>query len=180
MKLMNRKNYFLFVLLGTGFLIGIIFENIIAKNQEISVQMFQNYFLKQYSSAEIRLEEYIWYVMKIRVIPFVILCILGCFRWKKLLAVLCLIWTGFLSGILMTAAVIQLGIKGVVICIIGIFPHFLFYGIVYGILFVYLFSYPHNKWKYQKTIVVSIMMLIGIITETYLNTYFLKWFIKIL
>ncbi len=180
MKLVRQKAHILWLCLGIGFVVGIFFENLITKNQEGTLKIFQTYFLEQYQEMVIVKEEFLFYIAKMRVISFFILCMLGCFRWRKAVSIFVLLWTGFLAGLLSVASVLSLGVKGILLCLAGVIPHFLFYGIAYGILLLHLFSYPKNRWNVSKTMITVLMLLAGILLETYINPYILKWLIKIL
>ena len=175
MKGYRNKNQLLMIALGVGFLLGILYENVIAKSMGNSARIFQTYFLEQYAQSKVIAEEYLIYVAKIRLLPFLWLLLLGCLKWKKLLVSIVVTWTGFLVGILTVSAVIQLGIKGIVICIVGMFPHMLFYAMAYGIYLVYLFRYPTKQWNVQKTIFVVLTLFLGLILEVYLNPILVGW-----
>ena len=71
-------------------------------------------------------------------------------------------------------AVFYMGLKGIVFCIIGILPQFVFYVPAYVILLWYGMSYPRSVWNHQKTIFVTVMMLTGLLLEAYVNPVLLK------
>lgn len=176
-KRWRQKNQLLIVFLVVGFFMGIIYENLIAKNQGIFIRIFQLQNLEQYSQIKMISEEYLWYVFRVRAISFIIVCLLGMLKWKKILVSIFLIWTGFLGGVLMVSAVIQVGIRGILICIAGFMPHMFCYIFAYGMLLVYLYSYPRRQWNMAKTIFVILMLFVGMILETYVNPFFMKWII---
>lgn len=174
------KNQLLIVYLAVGFFVGILYENLISRSRGMSIDIFQTYFLEQYGQTEIVAEKYLGYVLKARAVPLIGLCFLGCMKWKKVLVAVCLGWTGFLTGVLTVSAVMQLGIKGVLFCLVGMFPHMICYGLVYGILFSYLYRYPKAKWNGIKTVFVVLVIFVGILLETYLNPLLMKLVIRIL
>ncbi len=178
MKSKIWKRYLLLFCFGAGFLSGILYENLVSKSQGMTIRLFHPFYLEQYSQMKLIAEDYFVYVTQIRVFPFVLLCLSGCFKWRKIAALFTLGWTGFLIGVLIVSAVIQLGLKGIFVCIASFLPHFLFYGMAYGIVILHLFFYPKNKWSGGKTLIIVLVMLIGIITETYLNPYILNWIIQ--
>lgn len=178
MKLHKQKNQLLILILTVGFFIGIFYENIVSKSQGMYIQIFQSYFLNRYAQINIIVEEYLWYVMQIRVVTFFVICILGCLRWRKIMVSVVVGWTGFLSGVLTVSAVMQLGIKGIFFCLCILFPHTICYGLVYGILLQYLFRYPEKQWNSAKTIFVILTMFLGIILETYINPLIVKMVIR--
>ena len=180
MKLFKNKNQLLIMLLAVGFFIGIIYENMISKSQGISVELFQSYFLNQIGQMDIVAEEYLWYVIRARVVPFLALLLLGTLRWKKTVVGVWVSCAGFLFGMLIVSAVIQLGIKGILFCLAICLPHMIFYVMAYGMYLMRLYRYPGNQWNGTKTIFVVLMMILGIVLEAYLGPIILKSVIRIL
>ena len=174
MRFYKSKNQLLILLLAVGFFVGILYENIISKNSGISMELFQTYFLKQFIQVEIVTEEYLWYVARARVIPFLLLCMLGCLKWKKAVVGVYVSWIGFLTGIVVVSAVIQLGIKGILFCLASLIPHMICYVLAYSVLLLYLYRYPGRRWSSVKTIFVVLMLFLGIVLETYLSPFFIK------
>lgn len=180
MKFYKYKNQLLIYYLAVGFFVGILYENIVSKRYGVSIDIFQTYFLQQYRQTEIVAEKYLGYVLKARVVPLMGLCVLACVRWKKILAGVSVCWTGFLAGVMMVSAVMQLGAKGVLFCMVAMFPHIICYGLAYGILLSYFYRYPKARWNYAKTVFVILVMFIGILLETYLNPLLMKLVIRIM
>lgn len=179
-KLYKYKNQLLIVYLAVGFFVGILYENMVSKSQGMTINLFQTYFMNQYKQTEIIAEEYLGYVLRARAFPLIGLCILSCMRWKKLLVGACLIWTGFLTGIVTVSGVMQLGMKGLLLCLVGMFPHMICYGLAYGLLLSYLHQYPKKQWNGAKTAFVVLAMFVGILLETYVNPLLVKFMIGIL
>ena len=175
----NRKQFF-FVLLTVGFLVGILYENIFARQYALSIGMFSDYFLQQYMQTEIVVEDYVWYIARLRILPFVIVCFLGCMKWKKVLVGICVSWTGFSLGMLAVSAVMQLGMKGMILCIVGLLPHMVFYAFAYMVLFWYLYGYPNVLWNVKKTVAIGLAFVMGVVLEGYVNPLFMKLVIKAL
>ena len=136
-------------LLG-GFLIGILYANLISDRYIMSGGIFDDGFLKQYAKTDIVAEEYLWYILRARLVPFCVICILGCMKWKKTVVGLCIGWTGFSGGVVAASSVISLGMKGILLCIVGMLPQILFYGFAYVILLWYLYTYPNGRWNIKK------------------------------
>ena len=179
MKLYKNKNQFLLLILAVGFLIGIIYENMISKSGGVSVELFQSYFLNQIGQMDIVTEEYLWYVIRARVIPFLLLLLLSTLRWKKTIVSVWISCTGFLFGMLIVSSVIQLGIKGILFCLAICLPHMIFYIMAFGMYLMRLYRYPGDHWNGTKTIFVVLMMVLGIVLEAYLGPVILKSVIRI-
>ena len=161
-----------------GFFTGIIYLNIFAKSYLVSMNVFDQYFLEQYSGSSLNTSEYIWHIIKLRMFPVVFLSILTATNFRRIAGSVFLIWTGFSSGVILTTAVFKLGIKGILLCIVGILPHFICYITAMLILLMYLFHYPNTRWNGTKTVYIILFMLLGIITESYINPVLMDMCIK--
>ena len=179
MRIQENKK-FLIVFCMLGFLIGIVYGNVMSKDYIASMGIFNEFFLTQYSQAEIDVMEYMWYVIRVRVVPLVLVAALGCTRLRKAVAGTFLAWTGFCGGMLMTSAVLKMGVKGVILCLIALTPHFVFYGAGYIVLLWYIFTDPESKWNLSKTVSMILFVSLGILLECYVNPIIMELFIKTL
>lgn len=180
MRSYRSKNQFFAMFLLGGFLIGILYANLISDRYIMSGGIFDDGFLKQYAKTDIVAEEYLWYILRARLVPFCVICILGCMKWKKTVVGLCICWTGFSGGVVAVSSVISLGMKGILLCIVGMLPQILFYGFAYVILLWYLYTYPNGRWNIKKTAAAGISMAVGMILEVYTNPILMKLVIGLL
>lgn len=179
MQIRENKKLFAFYYM-LGFFAGILYANLQSKDYIISMGIFNEYFLNQYSVADIDIAKYLWYVVKIRLAPIILLSALGCTRMRKGVVAVFLLWTGFSSGLLITSAVMKMGIKGILLCMIALIPHFAFYIIGYILLLWYLYSYPEIRWNTSKTVVFLLSISMGILLECYVNPVIMQLFIRTL
>lgn len=179
MKIFRTRKHLLAFFMP-GFLFGVVYVNLIAKNYIAEPGIFSDYFLSQYQTVKIVAEEYIWYLVRLRVVPFLVLLGLSFTRTRKIAAVLFLIWTGISAGILISTAVISMGIRGSFLCIVGLFPQFLFYIPAYLIVLWFSWSYPKNRWNRQKTLFVFLAVSAGMLLELYVNPSLVKAFLSTL
>ena len=70
---------------------------------------------------------------------------------------------------LFSMAVLGMGIKGSILCIVGILPQFLLYIPAYMVVIWYGYTYPQNRWNTQKSIFVGLAMAVGVLLEAYVN-----------
>ncbi len=161
-----------------GFFGGIVYGNLFSKAYMMSTGIFSDYFLSNYSGRELNVKEYILYIARLRITPLIILAVLACMNRKKIMGGLCLLWTGFSVGIMLTAAVLKMGMLGIVLCVVGIMPHFICYITVYVMILLYLFMYPEVRWNSSKTISSVIFLMMGMITECYINPVLMDIFIS--
>lgn len=171
----DRRIFVLYYMVG--FFAGILYGNIQSKDYIISMGIFNEYFLKQYYVSDINTTKYLWYVAKIRLFPSAILGLFGGTKLKKEAAAGFVIWTGFSSGLLITSAVMKMGVKGILLCLIALVPQFAFYMASYILLIVYLYFYPKVRWNRMKTIVFLLFLVIGILLECYVNPVIVQMFL---
>ncbi len=146
-----------------GFVGGILYANTGARDHILAAGIFSDYFLEQYTQAEIQTQDYFWYILSVRAGLLGVIALMG--QMKKLrrwIVAAVLVWTGFLGGLFFTAAVIKLGPVGILFCLAAIIPQALFYIAGYGIVLWYFYSFPRASWNSAKTV----------------GTIFLKIFLK--
>ena len=163
-----------------GFLAGIIYANLMSKDYIASIGIFNDFFLDQYSQAEIDVMEYMWYVIRIRVTPVILIAALGSTKLRRAVAAAFLAWTGFGGGMIMTSAVLKMGVKGLILCLIALTPHFIFYAAGYMVLLWYLYTCPESKWNMAKTVSMILFITVGVLLECYVNPIIMELFLKTL
>lgn len=179
MKIFHTRKQFLAFFMP-GFFLGIIYVNFIAKKYVAEPGIFSDYFLEQFVNMKIDVREYIFYLLRLRVLPLLVLAALSFTKVRKISAVLFLLWTGLSGGILISSAAAGLGIKGSLLCITALFPQFLFYIPAYLILLWYCYEAPRNRWNRQKTVFIVLSMSVGLIMEAYVNPVIVKAFLSTL
>ncbi len=178
MKVWDGKRYFtLFYMLG--FFVGILYANIPARNYIISTGIFTQFYMEQYADVSVNTEDYFLYLIRVRVFPLILVGVAACTKFRKGVASLILLWTGFSSGMIFTASAMKIGVKGIILCLISLLPHFLFYVAAYIIILWFLFQYPRGKWTVQKTTAVCLFVVTGMILECYVNPVLVKLFLKL-
>ena len=175
MKIQQSKKQFL-IFYMSGFLAGILYANMVSDSYLESYGVFSEYFLRQFQITEIIPEEYL---LRIRIIPVGVLLAAGCTRWKQMVVVVTLLWTGLASGIVLTSGILQLGATGIVICAVGVFPQIFFYLPAALVYLWYLYLSPQVRWNSGKSIFTGLMFLAGIALEAYINPVCLKAAIRL-
>ena len=99
-----------------------------------------------------------------------------------------LLWYGFLAGILLTAALFQMGIRGVGYLLVGMFPQMLVYVPVTAALLLIVCQMSQKFWRPREQTVkrylryflqcftLFALYLWGILLESYINPVILKHF----
>ncbi len=161
-------------------MLGILYTNLFASDYLAMTGVFGEYYLQNFASSSMQIEEYLLFVIKIRFLPILILTIIAYSRINKIGIIVFLLWTGFMSGIYMSLGVLQLGFKGILFCVLGLFPQMIFYVPAYMIVIVFVYKYPMSQWSILKVAVVTMCMVSGVVLECQTNPYILKWLIAII
>lgn len=173
-----KKQFFLFFM--PGFVLGILYVNFLSTRYMAMPGLFNESFLVQFTSVQIDPANYVWYLLRLRAVPFFVLSGLAFTKFRKLSAALFLFWTGISGGVLISAAVLEMGLKGSAFCIAALFPQFLFYIPAFYVLLRYCFSEGVSVWNRQKTVFVILSVSVGIAMELYVNPVVLKVVISVL
>ncbi len=176
----QKKNQLLILCLVVGFFIGIIYQNVIAKTEVVMLDLFLKSNLQLYLRTNIVTKSYVWYVVKERLILFAWTLLFSCLKWKKVFVIVLLLFLGFSVGTLVVLAVLQLGISGILLCVLGMLPQGIFYGIGGYILITYWYHYPNQRWNYAKGVFVIAMLSVGVVMEVYVNPMIVKWAIQLI
>ena len=179
MRVRAREKY-LMIFFVISFVIGILYINMIGKEQMISYDIFEKYNFEQYLVFVLERKEYLAYIIKLRLTPLIILGLLNITKLRKISAVLFVLWTGFLAGVFVAYGLLTFSLTTFVLCILGIVPHFVCYIAGYIIILNYMYSYPENRWNSVKTIFIIFVIAIGMILEIYINPIVMKLLIKTL
>ncbi len=151
-----------------------------AEQKLIMADLFLKSNLELYLQTQVVTKKYIIYVLRERLLLFAGISVLGCIKWKKLFSIFLVVSAGFFMGVATVAAVLQLGIKGIALCIVGVIPQGLFYGMLAYMMINYWFQYPKLSWNRAKSIFVIVMFTMGVLMESYVNPALLKWMLKVI
>ena len=179
MKIQRRQRYPILIYM-LGFFLGIIYLNVASTRYVVDVGIWSEWFRSQYLGYDLKSFDYMWYVAQIRLLPAGGLAILGGTKFRKIAAYLFLLWAGLASGMILTSALLMLGVKGFILCVISMLPHFLCYIPAYAMLLLYLFRYPVSEWNSTKTLSFVLFLTMGIALECLVNPVLLKMFLRTL
>lgn len=172
----NRKIFLLLYLFG--FFVGILYANTMLKDYITSMGIFHEYYLNTYMQTDINAKKYLIYLMRLRLMPFILIFVAGFTKLRKIVAIFVLIWTGFLMGITFSAAIIKMGMLGTAFVIISMFPQMILYIIAFTILLYRICNNQRVKWNLGKILVLIMIIWGGIILECYVNPLLIKMFLK--
>ena len=145
MRIQGEQKYVLLAGM-TGFLLGICSANLWMKQYVLDIGILNQYFLEQYNQTDIVYEAYLWYLVKSRGTPFVLLLAAAGTRYRKTAVMLAVVWIGF----------------------------------CFGMVIRYMLDYPMVRWDAGRSIRLGLFLMLGIITECYVNPVLTGLFLKTL
>lgn len=183
-----RKNGWL---IAAAFLGGILLANLSEKELLTTYGILNTYFLNQYSQHTINLDRLFCHVFFERMKAAFLLIVCGRLVGGAVFFVVveCLCSAAF--GYLMVVAIVNLGVRGIAVILCGMFPQWLFYA---ASLFFYAMGRREERYPvlqegglFQKVtvragalLVPALLLLLGIVTEGYLNPVFFGKMLKLL
>ena len=163
------------------FLFGIVLANLLGADSFQKNSSLTRYYLKQFQYAEIRTQELLWHVACSRLALFAVVLALGLFSKTILFHALFVAWSGFSYGYFCVLAISAFGAKGLILCVLALFPQFIVYIPVYlGLVQLSERRREHTGWKkFAAVICLLIGMVAGILLESYINPLILQKVLKI-
>ena len=64
MRTYRNRGQLLLLFIAVGFLVGIIYQNVVSGNQMISTDLFLQSNLERFLHTDVVVEKYLWYVLK--------------------------------------------------------------------------------------------------------------------
>ncbi len=187
---MPYGSIFLFMFLG-GFLGGIIFGNVAWSIRPGAITGLNILNAGSWMKINGSVKNYLHYLTRERLRGPVLLMVLGFTTCGMAAVYLALIWFGFLGGLICSAALLQLGVMGMLNLLGSLFLPIICYLPGIAILFnqVFLMSEKSSKKsidgmkEYGKYLLICVLILlllvVGILVECYVNPVIVNLFRKI-
>lgn len=163
------------------FLVGIVLANLLGADSFQQNGSLTRYYLKQFQYTDIQSQELLWHVGSQRLLLFLALLALGTLSKGRLVHVLFVAWSGFAYGYFCVISISAFGAKGLVLCLLALFPQFFAYVPAYlGLVQLSEHRREHAGWKGMAAVVFLLaMMVTGILLESYINPFILQKVLKI-
>lgn len=179
------------LVLGTGVLLGLVFFYFAGRQLIEDSGMLSRESIEPLKNFSLEQNGYLIYIAGIRIKQFLFVLFCALSIWGGCFLYLVLAWGGFQWGILFYAAMYQYGMRGAFYCIFMLLPH----GIFYFAAFVQFMNkkLESDKKYYHKNInitssramklgekvkeffVIVMLLCLGILSESYINPWFMKW-----
>ncbi|MGN0377462.1 MAG: stage II sporulation protein M [Suilimivivens sp.] len=116
-----------FLIFVAGFLLGILIMNFGSSRFMQNGELFDMTAMYRMKYFEVDSESFLKYELPQRLRDFLLLLVISTTCFGIVAAYLWIAWQGILAGMVITAAIIKFGIKGILLILAGIFPqHLLF------------------------------------------------------
>lgn len=161
-----------------GFLLGIIYCNLGGNAYLSSNGIFSEYFLSSFLPQSVISNGFLFYLALVRVVPIAVIFVLGYTGFHKASVVISLVWTGFSNGMLVSSAIIVMGMKGLFFYLSAMFPQLLFYVPAYFLVLIQSYRYKNQEWNLPKFVFAGLMIGMGVVSEALLNPYVIALVLK--
>lgn len=179
------------LVLGTGFLLGLVFFYFTGRQLIEDSGMLSRESIEPLKNFSLEQNGYLIYIAGIRIKQFLLVLFCALSIWGGCFLYLVLAWSGFQLGILFYAAMYQYGMRGVFYCIFMLLPHVIFYFAAF-VQFMNKKLGSDKKYYHKninitgsramklgekvKTFFAIVMLLcLGILSESYINPWLMKW-----
>lgn len=178
-KLPFRQQLFIDFL--SCFLVGIILANFMGADSFQKNGSLTRYYLKQFQYADIQLQELLWHVGCERLTLFFILLIPMMIPKGRIMHGLFVAWSGFAYGYFCVMSISAFGMKGLLLCLLALFPQFCVYVPVYlGLVELSVHRRTYSSWRgITAVFIFLIILIVGILLESYINPLILQKMLKI-
>lgn len=170
-------------LAAAAFFLGIVIANLWGEDLLANYGIVNTYCLKQYACADIEYHRLLYQIIWVRMWEIAAVLILGRIVSPKVLLFFLESILGISFGILMVSAITNLGVRGIVIVLGGVFPQWLFY-LTSGGMFFYARMRRERYGRNDTPAEVAgyaaalLLFLIGILSEVYGNPVLWRQLLK--
>lgn len=165
------------ILFFCGILVGVTFVQ--TQKNSAFAGIFSEYFLNQYASLQIDFMKLFRYVGSCRLGQYAVLVCCGSLAGAPLIYGGFIFLLGMTWGTVISISTLRLGLKGVLICVAGVFPQVFFYIPAYGWMVLWILKRGTSRRKYLFLAAAGFFFLFfGIVAEVYLNPGFLQQILR--
>lgn len=141
--------------------------------------IFSEYFLNQYASLKIDAGRLLRYVGGFRGGQYALLVCCGALCAAPAIMGLLLFGFGMTWGTMLSVSTLRLGLKGVVLCVVGVLPQIFFYVPAFGWVLLWILHRGSSRRKYLfLTAAGFFFLLFGIMAEVYINPMILQQILR--
>lgn len=171
----------LFIDFLAWFLAGIVLSNLIGADSFQKNGTLTRYYFKQFQYTDIRMKDLLWHVGSQRLTLFLALLVLTMIPKGKIVHMLFAAWSGFAYGYFCVVLIGAFGAKGICLCLLSMLPQFLAYVPAYmGLIQLSEHRSEHASFRNVASyLFLFIVLVVGILLESYVNPLILQKVLKI-
>lgn len=161
-----------------AFFTGCVLIGYTGRDMLVTYGILNDYFLSQYSYRAIDGNRLFCYILMERSRMAIAVFLFGRVLKGNMFSLFAKSIAAAEVGVLLTAAVINLGVRGILICLAAMFPQWLFY---FGTLVYYANAKKREVADayFMRAIILLGGMVMGVVTECYVNPFVLTYVLKI-
>lgn len=183
-----KKRYWLILCFLAGIVAGTIFVNLFCVGEYNKFGIYGQYFVNKFENASIEKDKLFLYSLWNRSKEILLLILFAFTSFGAVLPEMFLVYKGITISTLIGVYVIQYGLGGLLIFLLGIFPHYITYTIM--IVFLVLFSrelyedfknvrYKNQNFLLDKRKIITYLKCIFVIIALNMITSYLETFINL-
>ena len=165
------------LLLFAGLILGVVLVQTCQKSMLTGI--FGTYFLSQYANLKIDTLRLLKYTGSYRAGQYLFVVCCGAMPMAPAVMGVLLLVLGMVMGTMLSISTIQLGIKGILICVAGVLPQIFFYLPAFGWVLLWITYHGNSRKKYLFLAAAgSLFLLFGILSETCINPPLLQQLLR--
>ena len=165
------------LLLFAGLILGVALVQTCQKSMLPGI--FGTYFLSQYANLKIDTLRLLKYTGSYRAGQYLFVVCCGAMPMAPAVMGVLLLVLGMVMGTMLSISTIQLGIKGILICVAGVLPQIFFYLPAFGCVLLWITCHGNSRKKYLFLAAAGcLFLLFGILSETCINPPLLQQLLR--
>lgn len=195
-RTVSRRISWLYLFLG-GFLVGTLVMNLWRSSFLEEMDLLNTSAINRLTYLEVDSQAFFGYVLRERLGMAVLLCLMATTCIGVAAMAVYMVWMGAMAGMFLSVAAIRYGLKGILLVLAGIVPHYLLLVPACIMLLNWCYSvcvrlyYPHRDKevfygnakqykmkKFLQLMIILLVVIIGCLLESYVNPILFSNFLK--
>ena len=173
-----RKKFWLYVCLGVGFVCGVLFINLCGDTYFREILMWGTDTIQMMQEMKVDKKEFFRYLLELRGKMFLGIWLCGFTFLSRPVACMVFLWIGMSFGILLTSALVQMHMSGILMFFAAILPQFLLYFPALWMVTERSSEKDDVKRQIVQFFNFAVCMIAGVALESNVNPVFLQWITK--
>lgn len=147
--------------------------------EQVLPGIFGSYFLSQYAVMQIDMIKLLRWIGEYRMGQYLLVVCCGTIPMASLALGILIVILGMSIGTMLSISTVELGIRGILLCAVGMLPQLFFYLPAFGWVILWVENQGRNRKKYGFLIAAgAIFLLFGILCETWINPILIQQILR--